>query len=260
MAETALITGASSGIGADFARLHASEGGDLVLVARSADKLEQLQVELENTYGISVLVLVEDLSGTGAPERVFQATQKKGIEIEILINNAGVGGHGRFDQQALSRHMAMLQLNIASLVALTHLYLGPMKERGHGKILNVSSAAAFIPGPLQAVYYASKSFVLSFSQSISEELRGSGVTVTALCPGPVKTGFAAAGDLEGVLAFKLGASPDSVARCGYRAMQRGKLVVVNNTILAFLLNWVTPLIPRRILLTFSRISMEKPAR
>ena len=154
----------------------------------------------------------------------------------------------------------MIELNVASLVTLTHLYLGPMTARGRGKILNVASTAAFIPGPLQAVYYASKSFVLSFSQAIAEELRGTGVTVTALCPGPVKTGFAAAGDLEDVLAFKVGASPVAVARCGYKAMQGGKLVVVNNVLLGFLLNWVTPLIPRRVLLMFSRLSMEKPSR
>jgi short-subunit dehydrogenase len=258
MSETALITGASGGIGAAFARSHAATGGNLVLVARSRENLEGIKADLESKFGISVLLLVMDLSIQGSAERVFSQTEEAGIEISILINNAGLGGHGKFYERDLSKEQAMMQLNMTTLVSLTHLYLDSMIQRGHGKVLNVASSAAFIPGPLQAVYYATKAFVLSFSQALAEELSGTGVTVTVLCPGPVKTGFAKAGGLEEVKIFQYGSSAESVANCGYKAMQAEKLVVMNSTVLSFLLNWVTPLIPRRILLKFSRLSLEKP--
>ena len=257
MPETALITGASGGIGAEFARIHAAAGGDLVLVARNREKLEEIKADLESSCGISVLTIAMDLSRDDAADRVFAQTEAAGIKVSLLINNAGVGGHGKFYERKLRNDQAMMQLNMGALVTLTHLYLEAMIQRGSGKVLNVASTAAFIPGPLQAVYYATKAFVLSFSEALAEELSGTGVTVTALCPGPVMTGFAEAGDLEGVRVFQFGASAESVAICGYNAMQKGKRVVVNSKVLGFVLNWIAPLIPRRILLKFSRLSLEK---
>ncbi len=257
MANTALITGASSGIGTEFARIHARNGGDMVLVARSADKLNELKQELESAYKVSVTVITADLSVAGSAAQVFAATEAAGTQIDVLINNAGFGGHGKFHERALAEEEAMMQLNMATLTSLTHLYLQGMIARGQGKVLNVASTAAFLPGPLQAVYYATKAYVLSFSQAIAEELNGTGVSVTALCPGAVKTGFVERGNLEGVEVFDKAASAESVAECGYKAMQKGQLVVINEPALSFLLNWVTPLLPRKVVLKVSRKAMEK---
>ncbi len=254
---TALITGASSGIGTEFARIHARNGGDMVLVARSVDKLNALKQELESTYKVAVTVIAADLSQAGSAAAVFAQTEAAGIEVGVLINNAGFGGHGKFYQRDLAEEESMIQLNIATLTSLTHLYLQGMVARGQGQVLNVASTAAFLPGPLQAVYYATKAYVLSFSQAIAEELTGTGVSVTALCPGAVKTGFVERGNLEGVEVFDKAASAESVAECGYKAMQKQQLVVINEPGLWFLLNWVTPLLPRRLLLKVSRKSMEK---
>ncbi len=254
---TALITGASSGIGTEFARIHARNGGDMVLVARSVDKLNALKQELESTYKVAVTVIAADLSQAGSAAAVFAQTEAAGIEVGVLINNAGFGGHGKFYQRELAEEESMIQLNIATLTSLTHLYLQGMVARGQGQVLNVASTAAFLPGPLQAVYYATKAYVLSFSQAIAEELTGTGVSVTALCPGAVKTGFVERGNLEGVEVFDKAASAESVAECGYKAMQKQQLVVINEPGLWFLLNWVTPLLPRRLLLKVSRKSMEK---
>ena len=256
---TALITGASSGIGLEFARIHAKTGGDMALVARSEGKLQELKKELEAEYGVSVAVIAEDLSGPDAAQRIFDKTQELGLEIDVLINNAGFGGHGKFHTRDLADEHGMIQVNIVTLMDLTHKYLKGMVERRRGKVLNVSSTASFIPGPLQAVYYATKAFVTSFSQAIAEEVAEYNVTVTALCPGAVATGFAKAGDLEGVEAFKSARSPESVAKCGYDAMQKGKLVVINEGKLDFLLNWVIPILPRKSVLKMSRQAMEKTA-
>ncbi len=256
MPNTALITGASSGIGRALAQHHAALGGDLVLVARSEDKLVELKQELA---GVRVSIVVEDLSVAGAAQRVFDAVQSQGLSIDILINNAGVGGHGAFASRDLAKHQAMMQLNMVSLTELTHLFLQGMLQRGEGRILNVSSTASFLPGPLQAVYYATKAYVTSFSQAIANELEGTGVTVTALCPGAVKTGFQAAGDLDGVNLWDNAASPEDVAAFGYEAMQQGELVVVNDPSVRFMSRWVLPLMPRKKVLEISRRTMEKSA-
>lgn len=255
--KTALITGASNGIGMEFAKLHAAKKGNLVLVARSEDRLESLKASLETQYDVSVAVLVEDLSVPGAAQSVFEQTEAAGITVDLLINNAGFGGHGKFHQRDLAREEAMMQLNMGTLTSLTHLYLQGMVTRKQGAILNVASTAGFLPGPLQAVYFATKAYVLSFSQAIAEELSKSGVTVTALCPGPVKTDFVIQGDLEGVKAFDKAASAESVAKCGYKAMEQGKLIAINDNSLGFMLNWVTPFVPRKVLLKASRFAMEK---
>ncbi len=257
MESTALITGASGGIGAELARYHAARGGDLVLVARSEDKLKALQLELENAHKIKVMVVVADLAQPESADQIFSATEQAGLNIDILINNAGFGGHGKFHERQLRKDQAMMQVNMVSLVNLTHLYLQGMVQRNYGKILHVASTAAFLPGPLQAVYYATKSFVVSFSQAISQELEGTNVTSTALCPGAVATGFVSAGDLEGIKVWDKAATAESVAKCGYDAMIKGDLVKINEKGLSFLLNWIIPFLPRKTILKLSRQAMEK---
>jgi len=257
MGNIALITGASSGIGAELAKYHASKNGDVVLVARSEDKLNKLKSELEKTFDIKARVIVADLAQSDSADKIFATTEEAGLQIDILFNNAGFGGHGKFHERDLVKDQAMMQVNMASLVNLTHLYLQGMVSRKHGKILHVASTAAFMPGPLQAVYYATKSFVVSFSQAIAKELEGTGVTSTALCPGPVATGFVKAGDLEGVDIWDKAATPESVAKCGYDAMLKEDLVKINEKGLSFMLNWIVPFLPRKMVLKISQQTMEK---
>jgi len=258
MKQTALITGASNGIGLELARIHAKRGGNLVLVARSQDKLKQLADELRAQYdGIQITVIAQDLTMPQAAQSVFAQTEQLGIQVDILINNAGFGGHGRFFERELAKEQQMIQLNITALTELTHLYLQGMVARRRGKILNVSSTASFMPGPLQAVYYATKAYVTSFSQAVAEEVREFGITATALCPGAVATDFVAAGDLQGVGAWKNAKSAQSVAEYGYRAMEKGELVAFNEGKLKLALEWVIPLLPRKTVLKMSRTVMEK---
>ena len=249
MPNTALITGASSGIGAEFARYHAAKGGDLVIIARRAEQLEALKAELEAKHGVSVTVIAMDVGTSTQAAKLFTHIKEQGIQIDILINNAGFGGHGAFLDRDLSTDQAMIDLNISALVTLSHLVGNDMRERSGGKMLQVSSTASFMPGPYQAVYFATKAFVTSFSQAIDHEMRKDGITSTALCPGLVNTEFVATANLEGTgLAGQKGATAASVAKCGYDAMMNGKLVAINEGRLAFLLNWVTPLLPRRTVL------------
>lgn len=257
MSNTALITGASGGIGLELARIHARKGGDLVLVARSEDKLNTLKEELEAEHGVKVDVIALDLSQPDAADILFDKTEVLGLQIDTLINNAGFGGHGKFYERSLADEQAMMQVNMVSLTNLTHLYIKGMVERNQGRVLNVSSTASFMPGPLQAVYYATKSYVTSFSQAVAEEVKDRNVTVTALCPGTVATGFVAAGNLEGLDAWKNAKTPESVAECGYKAMEAGDLVAFNESPLKFMLNWIIPLLPRRTVLKISRQFMEK---
>ncbi|MEW8322633.1 MAG: SDR family oxidoreductase [Candidatus Thiodiazotropha taylori] len=259
-ANTALITGASSGIGEALARIHAGKGGDLVLVARSRNKLETLQVELESQQGVKVTVIVADLSDPEAANEIFSRTEAMGIVVDTLINNAGFGGHGLFHERDLAAEQQMMQVNMVSLTKLTHLYLQGMVVRQRGRILNVSSTASFMPGPLQAVYYASKAFVTSFTQAIAEEVSEYHVTATALCPGAVDTGFVKAGNLEGIDIWKNAKTAESVAEYGYRAMQQGRLVAINEKGLDLMLNWIIPLLPRKLVLKLSRQAMEKSAQ
>ncbi|UTV29033.1 SDR family NAD(P)-dependent oxidoreductase [Photobacterium atrarenae] len=258
-ANTALITGASGGIGMELAKIHAHQGGNLVLVARSRDKLEALKSELESQYPIQITVIVADLAQPDAAAAIFEQTEQLGIQVDTLINNAGFGGHGLFHTRDLAAEQAMMQVNMLSLTSLTHLYLKGMVTRRSGRILNVSSTASFMPGPLQAVYYASKAYVTSFTQAIAAEVAEYNVTATTLCPGAVDTGFVSAGDLEGVEIWKKAKSARSVAECGYRAMEKGELVSFNEGGLKFMLNWIVPLLPRKLVLKMSRQAMEKTA-
>lgn len=258
-ANTALITGASSGIGMELAKVHAQKGGDLVLVARSEDKLLALKQELEAAFNIKVAVIIEDLSESESANRVFYKTQALGIHIDTLINNSGFGGHGVFHEQSLSSHQAMIQVNMVTLTNLTWLYLPGMLRKNSGRILNVSSTASFMPGPLQAVYYATKSYVTSFTQAIANEVEEYNITATALCPGAVDTGFVKAGNLDGVDLWKNAKSAYSVAKFGYNAMEKGQLMAINEVSLRFVLNWLIPFLPRKLLLKMSRQAMEKKA-
>ena len=249
MSKTALITGASSGIGAEFARYHARKGGDLVLTARSEGKLKALASELEAAHGIKAYVVTADLGAAdGAADLIAQVTALD-LKIDILINNAGFGGRGRHIDRRIDDELEMIDLNVKALVILSHHFGRGMAKRAQGRILNVGSSAGFMPGPLQAVYFATKSFVQSFSQALDHELRPQGVTVTVLAPGYVKTAFADRADLHGTkLTAGGGKTPASVAKCGYDAMSRGELVSVNERPLGFMINWIIPLLPRRIVL------------
>jgi hypothetical protein len=233
--EIALVTGASMGIGRELARIFAAEGRDLVLVARSEDKLRSLADELQSAHGITAHVLPADLSDPSAPSDIFASLESKGLALDYLVNNAGFGATGPFAELALEPQMNMLQVNIDALVALTHLALQGMLARKKGRILNIASTAGFQPGPDMAIYYATKAFVIMFSEGIAEEVKDAGVTVTAHCPGATATNFAdTAGNAKSIL-FKLGAAPaDKVARHAYRSMMKGKVLAIEG-----LINWLT---------------------
>src|SRR5712691_8172351 len=201
--KTALITGASFGIGQELAGIFAREGYNLVLVARTADKLRQLASELEKAHGTRSLILASDLAAPGAAAYIHDQTTRADITVDVLVNNAGFGQFGLFAENDLEECLQQIQLNVTTLTHLTRLYLPEMVARKSGRILNVASTAAFQPGPLMAVYYATKAYVLHFSEAIAEELRHSGVTVTALCPGPTETGFAAAADVGATRLFTM---------------------------------------------------------
>ncbi|MEY4916735.1 MAG: hypothetical protein RL616_648 [Verrucomicrobiota bacterium] len=188
-AETVLITGASSGIGLELARCFAAEKSNLVLVARNRDALEKLASELRQQHGITIHVSIADLSKPESAQNLFNELKGRGLTVDVLVNNAGFGLHGEFTELPLARQLEIIHVNITALVELTGLFLPPMIHRKSGGILNVGSVAGFLPGPHMAVYYASKAFVLSYSEALHEELRGTGVSVTNLCPGPTESNF-----------------------------------------------------------------------
>jgi hypothetical protein len=228
MSEVALITGASGGIGEDLARLIAADGRDLVLLARSAPKLQTLADELSRAHQISATVLSVDLSAPGAADEVARTLAERRLAIDVLINNAGFGTHGDFAREDPAEQSRMLQVNVVALTMLTRLLLPAMIERRRGRVLNVASTAAFQPGPLMAVYYASKAYVLSLSLALSEETAGTGVTVTCLCPGPTRTGFQDRAQMGKSRLFSVTSlmSSADVARAGYDAMMNGRALIV----------------------------------
>lgn len=246
--KTALITGASSGIGKSMAMLHASHGGDLVIVARSEEKLMKLKETIEEKFNTSVKVIVQDLSEHDAAMKIYVEVKESEIHIDYLVNNAGFGGRGYFHERDWQLDEKMIQVNIMTLTHLTRLFLPEFIERNEGKILNTSSAAAVMPGPLQAVYYASKAFVLSFSNALSEELRETNITVTALMPGATESNFGKTSGMDKTALFKKTTSPDIVALVGYNAMLEGKLEAVVG--ISKLLLKLTKLTPKKILLKY----------
>ena len=191
----ALITGASGGIGYELAKLFAKDHHSLVLVARNGPRLKQVGDELQRQFGITVRTIALDLAAPTAPQALFEELRREGVDVDILVNNAGYGKFGEFAEVAIEESAGQVQLNIAALTSLTRLFLAPMLERGSGKIMNVASTAGFQPGPLMAVYYATKAYEISFSEALANELADKGITVTCLCPGATETGFAGgAGD------------------------------------------------------------------
>ena len=249
MTNLALITGASSGIGKEFARYHATQKGDLIITARREAALKDLKTELESAHGVTVHTVALDLAAPGGARALIGAVAKLDLSVDILINNAGFGGHGAHTARDWDDEAKMIDLNVRALVELSQHFGKSMAELGGGKILNVASVAAMMPGPLQAVYFATKAFVLSYSQALDEELRAQNVTVTTLNPGYVVTEFADVANLGNTgLVSQGGKTPDTVAAIGYKAMQRGKLVVFNEARMNFLMNWLIPLMPRRAVL------------
>lgn len=256
---TALITGASTGIGYALSRCFAADHHDLILVARQEQKLHAVAEELRGTFGVAAHVIVADLAQPDAPRKLADAVQANALAVDFLVNNAGFGLGGPFSETALAAELEMIQVNIASLVYLTKLFLPAMIERKSGRIMNVASTAAFQPGPFMAVYYATKAFVLSFSEAISNELSGTGVTVTALCPGPTASDFQARANIQETRLIKskmMGLmSAEAVAQIGYRGLLSGKRVVVPG-----LMNKLgvqgTRLTPRRLSAQIARILQE----
>jgi short-subunit dehydrogenase len=259
--KTALITGASSGVGSELARIHAAAGGDLVLVARRQDRLEALRTEISNLRSQisspTVHVIVKDLSDPNAPQQLYDEVKARNIRVDYLINNAGFGYRGLFHQQDWSRNAEMIQVNVVALAAMTRLFVPDMIARGSGRVLNVASLAGFVAGPLHAVYFATKAFVLSFSEAIANELHGTGVTVTALCPGPTRTEFTGYADMEGVPGFKRAAPARKVAQAGYDAMLKGKTLVVPGLLNKLTAHVALRLAPRNLATRMSRATMEK---
>lgn len=225
--KTALITGASAGLGAELARLFAADGHDLVLVARRRDKLEAIGAELESKHGVKAIALADDLGDREAPARIGKELEKRGIAVEFLVNNAGFGSTGPFADLSVERELEMVQVNVMALVHLTRLLLPGMIARKSGRILNLGSTAGFVPGPFMADYYASKAFVNSFSQALWYELRGTGVTVTVSCPGATATEFSQVAGNDKSRLFQSGTmGATAVASHAYRAMMRGKRLAI----------------------------------
>lgn len=224
--EATLITGASGGIGAEFARQFAARGHNLVLVARSADRLVALANELGRAHDITAIPLPFDLTEQDAPEKLFNETSRRECEIDLLVNNAGFGSLGEFTRFETERDMRMIDLNIKALVALTHLYLRPMRERRAGAIINVASTAAFQPVPYMATYAATKAFVLSFSEALAEENRAHGIKILALCPGATETSFFEAAEGERP-PMRIVETPDKVVATALRALERNRSHVIS---------------------------------
>lgn len=223
----ALITGASGGLGYEFAKIFAQKKYNLVLVARTKERLEEIQKELEETYNVEIKIITADLSSISDIQHLYEKTKKEKLLIEIVVNNAGFGTYGTFQQIDMQKQIEEISVNVTALTIITQLFLPDMVERKSGKILNVASMAAFLPGPLMAVYYATKAYVLSFSQAVNYENKGTGVSITALCPGPTKTGFEQHANMKNSKLFKSNVmDAHSVAQAGVDGLMQGKTVVI----------------------------------
>jgi uncharacterized protein len=237
----AVVTGASAGIGEKLAGLFAKDGVEVVLVARSEGKLKALGEKLGHLHNTTCHVVAADLADPKAPQAIFERVQKLGAPVEFLVNNAGFGSNGPFLEQTLSGQTDMLQVNCVSLLALSHLFGQAMKKQGRGRILNIASTAAFLSGPYMATYYASKAFVVSFSEALAHELKGTGVTVTCHCPAATHTEFGQRADMGSTNMFKYlqVATADAVAADAYEAMMEGDVVAVHGAV-----NWVGTVLSR----------------
>jgi short-subunit dehydrogenase len=255
---TALITGASGGIGYELAKLLANDHHNLVLVARNGPRLAQVADELQRQFGITVTTFALDLTEPAAPQSLFAQLQSADVAVDILVNNAGYGRYGEFADVPLEESLGQIQLNVTALTELTKLFLGSMLQRRSGKIMNVASTAGFQPGPLMAVYYATKAYVISFSEAIANELADKGITVTCLCPGATETGFAGRAGNDATRLFKNLRPMDAktVARAGYRGLLKGKTLVIPG-----FRNWLVAesirVSPRRLATAVSRWVSER---
>lgn len=255
---TALITGASSGIGLELAKEFAKDNINVILVARSEGKLNDLAAGLQKDFGIKAYVVVKDLSQYAVAKEIFDWCNQNNIVVDYLVNNAGVGDFDFFVDSEWSRQEQMINLNVTALTYLTHLFLQGMVQRKFGKIMNVASTAAFQPGPYMSVYFATKAFVLHFSEAIANELHGTGVTVTALCPGATESGFLTAASMEDSGLFKGKKVPTSkaVATYGYKAMQKGKRVAIHGTMNYIMANGIR-FAPRNLVTAIARHIQKK---
>jgi short-subunit dehydrogenase len=249
----ALVTGASSGIGYELAKLFAQDGKNIVVVARSQDRLEKLKTEIENKSGTKVIVVVKDLSKPDAPQEIFSELEKKNINVDVLVNNAGFPVYGKFAETDLKEELDMIQVNITALTHFTKLFMKKMVENKSGWILNVASTAGFYPFPLFSIYAATKAYVLSFTEALANELQGTGVSVTCLCPGPTDTRFYERGDAGNAKFAKTMKRMDAarVAKVGYVALKKGRVMVhpgLFNSLAAFSFRFL----PRKLGTTLTR--------
>jgi short-subunit dehydrogenase len=256
--KTALVTGSSGGIGYEFARLFAQDGCNLVLVARSEATLLQQAEEFKRKFGVTVKVIAKDLTHPEAAQELFEELQAASIKVDILVNNAGFAAYGFFSEIELSTELEMMQLNMVTLTTLTKLFLPAMLKQCDGKILNMASTAAFQPGPLMAVYYATKAYVLSLSEALANELENKGVTVTALCPGPTQSGFQQRAAMEDSKLVKGKKIMDSatVAKIGYEALLKGQPVVVPG-LMNLAIAQLARFVPRKMVTKLVRNAQER---
>ena len=256
--KTVLITGASNGFGMEFAKLFAIDGYNLVLVARSVDRLRELGYSLQDEHQLQQVCIVQsDLSRREAPQEIYDQLKQKGVHVDVLVNNAGVGVHGFFHETELDRELDLIQLNITSLVHLTKLFLKDMVARNEGKILNLASIVSFMPSPLMAVYAASKAFVLSFSEALQNEVKDKNITITALCPGASDTYFFKRADAENSRAANGPlSSPEDVARDGYAALMKGETRIVSG-VLNKVQAGISNVLPDSALASTMRFQMEE---
>ncbi len=254
---TALITGASNGIGLELAYEHAKKGGNLILIARNSKKLEEIKLEIETKYNVKINIIFKDLSIKNAAQEVYNEVKNLNLQVDYLINNAGFGDFGMFVSTNWNKEEEMIKLNITALTQFSKLFIKDMVVRKNGKILNLASTASFQPGPTMAVYFATKAYVLSFSEAIANEVKEFGVTVTALCPGPTASGFQTAAAMDNAKLFKDKKLPSSkeVAIYGYNAMLKGKTVAIHGTLNYILANAIR-LLPRNLVTKIIRQVQE----
>ena len=253
----AIVTGASCGIGLELAKILAKDGKNIVVIARSRDQLEDLKREIENKHGTKVKVLAKDLSDPKAPPEIFSELEKEKIYIDVLVNNAGFGVYGMFLETDLREELDMIQVNAASLIHLTKLFLKGMVEDKSGYILNAASLCAFFPTPMEAVYCSTKAFVLHFSEALANELQGTGVSVTCLCVGLARTEFQKRAHMENCKAAKRKMmDAATVAEAGYKALKRGKLIEIPGLVYKFA-PWFARFAPRNVVTKVVRSQHER---
>ncbi|RDI41427.1 SDR family NAD(P)-dependent oxidoreductase [Falsibacillus pallidus] len=255
--ETVLITGASNGIGLDLAEIFSEKSYTVVMVARSGKKMETIAAELREKYKNDIMVIEKDLSLSDAPQELYNELKLRGVSVDVLINNAGFGLFGEFADTDLQKELNMIQLNISALTAMTKVFSEDMIKRKNGKILNVASTAAFQAGPLMAVYYATKAYVLSFSEALENELKDTGVHVSTLCPGPTHTGFSEKAELEQSKLFSSGAmNSKKVAQIGFDGLMNGKSVIIPGAKNRFLATAIR-FLPRKAVIATVRKMQER---